>query len=147
MSEISAPQSGCTQVIDSICAELKKAGGLEYRIGRVHDHLDDLTEQHPGDATLKASADACAYHMSRQVDKPLSCGSFAPMYILLDGENMRVYPTPLGDVEEDVLAILSALSAVASDPTLHPMVRSRLADLLWVMRYERDRRWFIVAIN
>lgn len=144
MSGTSTPQSDYTQIIDSICTELEQAGGLEFRIGRVHDHLDDLSKEHSEDATLKALADASAYHMSRQDGQPFACGPFSLMFILPDGENVRVYPIPLGEVKEDVLAIWSA---VASDPTLHPMVRSRLADLLWVRRHERDRQWFLVAIN
>lgn len=144
MSATSIPQSDYTQIIDSICTELEQAGDLEFRIGRVYDHLDDLAKERPEDATLKALADACAYYMSRQDDQPFACGPFSLKFILPDGENVRVYPTPLGEVDEDVLAIWSA---VASDPTLHPMVRSRLADLLWVRRYEKDRRWFLVAIN
>ena len=54
---------------------------------------------------------------------------------------MRAYPAPLGDVADDVLDIWSVC---ARDESLHPLVRSRLADLLWV---RRQGRRFEVAVE
>ena len=54
------------------------------------------------------------------------------------------YPEPLSEVVDDVLGVWSEC---ALDESLHPLVRSRLADLLWVRRHDPRRRWFEIAVT
>ena len=61
-----------------------------------------------------------------------------------DDGDFSVYPTPLDRVEDGVL---DTWGASARDESLHPLVRSRLADLLWTRRHDRRRRWFRVAVE
>ena len=54
-----------------------------------------------------------------------------------------MYPISLAQVEE---ATLDIWAECAAEESLHPLVRSRLADLLWVRRYDCQRRWFEAAV-
>ena len=57
---------------------------------------------------------------------------------------MHIYPAPLEYVPEDTVDVWSEFAAVEE---LHPLMRARLADLLWVRRHESSWPWVRVAID
>ena len=131
-----------TQIVNEACVGLAK--NVDERIGVVHDRLDELAKAEPEDAALRALADACAYHMLYEGNEsPFASGPYAPMFVLPHDDGARVYPVPLDRVGTDVLDIWRDC---ALDESLHPLVRSRLADLLWVRRHDQQKRWFEVAV-
>ena len=133
-----------TQIVNEACAGLAEDPDQRLGIDVVHDGLDALAKAEPEDATLRALADACAYHMLDDGNEsPVACGPYEPMFYLPHDDGARVYPVPLDSVEADVLDIWRDC---AVDESLHPLVRSRLADLLWVRRHDQQSRWFEVAV-
>ena len=121
--------------------------GQRFVMTALHNQINDLAQQDPQDARLRALVDGCAYcYLSSGRGGIGVEGPFAPMIMLPDDTsgNVRVYPRPLGDVDDDVLG---AWAELAADVSLHPLVRARLADLLWVRRYQPTRRWFQAAVE
>ncbi len=126
--------------------------GLAATRGRVtmnalHVRLNDLAREDPQDARLRALVDGCAYCLTSPGRGDIGVeGPFAPMITMPDDTSgtVRVYPRPLGDVDDDVLG---AWAELAADLLLHPLVRARLADLLWVRRHQPTRRWFQTAVE
>ncbi len=66
------------------------------------------------------------------------------MFEIPKGEGVRVYPKPLDQVDGDTLGIWAECAAGGS---LHPVVRSRLADLLWVRGHDSGSLWFRTAVD
>lgn len=142
------PQSGehHARIVAEACEKLA-SGGSRFTITALHDHLNALAKDDPTDATLRALADGCAYCLVRHNgDTPGGFGPFAPLIALPDeaSDVVRVYPRYLGDVDDDTLDIWAEC---ADNMSLHPLVRARLADLLWVRRYQPARRWFHTAVD
>ena len=134
--------SRCTLIVNQVCADLAGDPDERLHIRGVHDRLLDLANAEPEDVVLRALADACAYHQRDGGHRDaLACGPFAPQFVQPVEDGVRAYPAPLGDMADDVLDIWGVC---ASDESLHPLVRSRLADLLWV---RQQGRWFEVAVE
>lgn len=134
-----------THTVNESCARLAEGTDERLRIGVVHDRLDELAKAEPADVMLRALADGCAYCLVNPDSGSLGAyGPFAPLIALPDGDGVRLYPRFLGDVQEDTL---DAWADCAADPSLHPLVRARLADLLWVRRHQPSRSWFKVAVQ
>lgn len=134
-----------SQVVNRICTDLAADSDWRFSLNTVHERLNDLARKEPGDATLRALAIACAYRLQRGgQESALTLGPFAPMIELFEEDGGRMYPTPLGTVEDDVLDIWCEC---AMDELMHPLVRSRLADLLWARRRGTPRPWFQVAVD
>ena len=133
-------------IINGICADLADDADAQFRIDRVQERLQDLAKVESQDLTLRALANACAYRLVDENDEsPGAYRCFAPMSVLRqDDGDLSVYPTPLDRVEDE---ILGTWGACARDESLHPLVRSRLADLLWTRRHDRRCRWFTVAVQ
>lgn len=113
----------------------------------LHNHLNEFAQEDPQDARLRALVDGCAYCLTNPGREDIGAdGPFGPMFVLPDDASgkVRVYPRPLGDVDDDVLG---AWAELAADVSLHPLVRGRLADLLWVRRHQPTRRWFQTAVE
>lgn len=133
-----------TQTINSICADLGGDPEQRLTIKTVERRLYGLTNDEPADATLRALAEACAYRAHREGhDSPFACGPYAPM-IPPQEDGGPAYPAPLNEVEDDVLAVWAEF---ARDESLHPLVRARLADLLWARRHAPQREWFTTAVK
>ena len=121
------------------------APDLRLRIGEVHDKLQELARAEPQDPTLQALADACAYHfVAEGNESPFAYRCYAPMIVLPQDGGLVAYPTPLDRVAGEVM---DAWCECAREESLHPLVRSRLADLLWTRRHDQQRRWFMVAVQ
>ena len=135
-----------SRIVNDICADLADEEDAAFTISRVQQRLQDRAKVEPHDLTLRALADACAYYSVDENNKsPGACGCFAPMAMLpQDDGGLSVYPTPLDRVEDGILDIWGTC---ARDEALHPLVRSRLADLLWTRRHDRRRQWFRVAVE
>ena len=134
------------QIVDEACRELASSGE-HFDISALHDPLNGLAKGDPADATLRALADGCAYCLVIPNSGSVGvCGPFAPMFVLRDdtSDGMRGYPRRLGDVDDDTLRLWSDLVA---DASLHPLLRARLADLLWVRRHKPARRWWQIAVE
>ena len=134
------------QIVEEARAGLA-VSGRRFVMTALHNQLNDLVQEDPQDAGLRALVHGCAYCLASPGGGDIGVdGPFAPMVMLPNGMsgNVRVYPRPLGDVDDDVLG---AWAELAADVSLHPLVRARLADLLWVRRYQPTRRWFQAAVE
>ena len=134
------------QIVEEARAGLATSG-RGFVITALHNQLNDVAQEDPRDAGLRALVSGCAYCLTSPGSGDIGVdGPFAPMVVLPDDTsgNVRVYPCPLGDVDDDVL---SAWAELAADRSLHPLVRARLADLLWVRRHQPTRRWFEAAVE
>ena len=137
--------SQCTQIVNEACARLAEGLNEHLRIGVVHGRLDELARSEPDDGMLRALADGCAYCLVNSDSAALgACGPFAPMFAVPNEDGVRMYPRYLGDVNNDTL---DTWADCADDASLHPLVRARLADLLWVRRHQPSRSWFKVAVQ
>ncbi|MYH78183.1 MAG: hypothetical protein F4134_10730 [Acidimicrobiaceae bacterium] len=132
------------QTINSVCAELGGDPERRLTINTVERRLYGLANDMPEDATLRALAEACAYRSRPEGhDSPFACGPYAPM-IPPQEDGGPSYPAPLNEVEDEVLL---AWAEFARDDSLHPLVRARLADLLWARRHGSPQEWFTTAVK
>lgn len=132
------------EVVTQVCERLDSEKDRSFTIHSVHDRLHALSKEKPDDAMLRTLAHACGYHMELVArDNPYACGVFAPMWEIPQENGVSVFPVPLDRVEADVLDLWSAL---ASEDALPPIVRARLADLLWTRRHRGPVPWFRVAV-
>ena len=145
MRERREDSSRCAETINGICAEEEARGDFFFGIDSVHKRLKAMADESPENQMLQALVLACAYCFG-PVDSQdsFSQGPFGPMFQIPEGDAMRVYPIPLGQVDEDTLG---SWAECAAEESLHPLVRSRLADLLWVRRHDGQGRWFQIAID
>lgn len=134
-----------TDSINQTCDDLASSSDKHLSLHFVEGGLQELVNAHPDDEALRTLADACAYHLLvDDREAPLAHGPYMPMFVSGREDGVSSYPAPLDTVGE---AVLQIWNECASDDTLHPLVRSRLADLLWVRRYDGQRRWFRVAVD
>ncbi len=134
------------QIVEEARAAIAATRG-RFTMTTVHSQLNELAREDPQDARLRALVDGCAYCLTSPGRGDIGVdGPFAPMMTMPDDPSgtVRVYPRPLGDVDDDVLG---AWAELAADVSLHPLIRARLADLLWVRRYQPTRRWFQTAVE
>ncbi|WP_423920964.1 DUF4209 domain-containing protein [Candidatus Poriferisodalis sp.] len=133
------------ETVARVCAQVDAEQGRRFVIYPVHDRLQALSKDRPDDDVLRALADACGYHMRRSArDVPFACGPFEPLFVFGNQDDTaNVYPMPLDSVEHDVLDVWSACT---SHDAMHPLVRSRLCDLLWVRRHSGPKLWFREAV-
>ncbi|MDE0236930.1 MAG: hypothetical protein OXN95_06880 [bacterium] len=132
------------ETVNRVCEEGSQ-GDFFLEIATIHSRLKQLAGESPEDEALRALVIACAY-CAGPVDPndPAAMGPFGPMWESPEAERLRVYPIPLSQVDE---ATLDIWAEGAAEESLHPLVRSRLADLLWVRRHDGQRRWFRTAID
>ena len=135
-----------TTIINEICIRLTERADGDYNTRAVHIGLDDLANADPDDLILRALADGCGYSLLYEGNEAVFAhGPFAPFLVVpRDDGTLDVYPTPLDQVGQEVLDLWSAC---ASDESLNPLVRSRLADLLWVRKQKQRPPWFEVAVK
>ncbi len=139
------PPDDYTAIVNQICKSLLERPEDDYNTMTIHHRLNEIAKTKPNDATLKALADACAYYFLYEgADAPFACGPYAPQSSMRNEDQFHTYPRPLDQVKQEVLDLWSAC---ASDEALDPLVRSRLADLLWVRRQNQRPPWFEVAIQ
>ncbi len=132
------------EIVARECAQIDAEQDRYFTIHSVHDRLHALSKDQPDAAALRALAHACGYHMEpKSQDNPFACGAFAPMFVMPQENGVSVFPVPLDDVEADVLDMWSVL---ASEDGMHPIVRARLADLLWTRRHPGPEPWFGPAV-
>ena len=134
-----------SRIVDVACDRLAASDG-RLDVAALHDHLDGLAKDDPRDVALRALADGCAYCLVSPNSRAVgACGPFAPMWVSrYDANGARVYPRHLEDVDDDTLRVWAGCAA---DASLHPLLRARLADLLWVRRHEPARGWFRIAVE
>ena len=132
------------QTINSVCADLGGDPERRLTIRDVERRLFGLAKDEPEDATLRALTEACAYRSHPEGhDSPFACGPYAPM-IPPHEDGGPGYPAPLREVEDEVLALWVEF---ARDESLHPLMRARLADLLWARRHTPPQEWFTTAVK
>ena len=132
------------EIVARECAQIDAEQDRSFTIHSVHDRLHALSKEQPDDAVLRGLAHACGYHMEpKGQDDPFACGAFAPMFVMPRENGVSVFPVPLDGVEADVLDLWSVL---ASEDAMHPIVRARLADLLWTRRHRGPEPWFGAAV-
>ena len=144
MASETADMSKYVEIVAQVCARLDAEQDRSFTIYSVHDRLHALSKDQPDAAALRALAHACGYHMEpKGQDDPFACGAFAPMFVMPRENGVSVFPVPLDGVEADVLDMWSVL---ASEDAMHPIVRARLADLLWTRRHRGPEPWFGAAV-
>lgn len=129
--------------INERIAEMSRMGQRLYLSGLARHFGSNLSEADP----LRSLLDACHYHFIADPDSEdrQLFGPFGPSFetILESGETCRT-PQDLGEVGSDAIEAwrLSALEEV------HPVVRARLADLLWEVREGGSpHNWAFLAID
>ena len=126
------------------CARIDAQQDGHFTIYRVHNRLDALSRDEPDDIALQALSIACGYHSSpRGPTAPYACGPFGPVFVMPQENGVSMFPKPLDRIDVDVLDLWSDC---ASEDAMHPIVRARLGDLLWVRRHRGPRPWFRVAV-
>ena len=131
-----------TSAINDACQDIAASGG-SVRLHHVHDHLKQVADTSPDDAAWKHLAEACAYSLGVPLTSD-SGGPYAPELELRDGEQWLIYPPHLETRDDSVLA---AWQLCAQDDAMHPLVRARLADLLWVRDASRPPLWHKIAVD
>ena len=140
------PDNACTPVVNDVCAELSKVGEwpeVGLMVSDVGDRLGQLDES-PDEQASKALVVACQFGLGYVDDEdPFSCGPYSPKAVLRQGDQILASPLP-GEVGDEMLEVWAAY---ADDESLHPLVRARLADLLWVRKHSDRGRWAQLAIE
>ena len=134
------------QITEEACAGLAASDG-RFDMVALHDHLHGLAKDDSTDATLRALVHGCGYRLTTPTSGDIGAyGPFAPMFVLRDdtADGMRAYPRHLREIDDDILGVWAEFAA---DVSLHPLLRARLADLLWVRHREPARRWFQAAVE
>lgn len=142
--------------LETTCDDLATAEDDRFTVAAVREVLHELWKEDENDDELRALVVAFEYCMdntedyrSKLVDaedgQPLSEGPFGPMfeYANPDTNEATFFPHAL---RRQPTAILDVWVRYAQEPTLHPLLRSRLADLLWVRKYEQHHRWHEIAV-
>ena len=133
-----------TRTVNSVCADLGGDPERRLTVKTVERRLYGLAKDEPEDATLRALAEASAYRSHPEGhDSPFACGPYAPM-IPPHEDGGPGYPAPLREVENEVLTVWGEF---ARDGSLHPLMRARLADLLWARRHAPPQEWFTTAVK
>ena len=136
--------SAYVEIIAQECVHIEAEQDRYFTIHSVHDRLHALSKDQPDDAVLRALSVACGYHMEPGArDSPYACGPFMPMWVMPQENGVSMFPGPLDRIEADVLDLWGAC---ASEDAMHPIVRARLADLLWTRRHRGPTLWFRVAV-
>ena len=134
--------SNYTAAINATCEGIAASGG-SVQLHHVHDHLRQIADTSPDDAAWKHLAEACAY--SLRVPLTADAGDpYAPELELRDGEQWLIYPPRL-ETRDD--SVLDDWQCCAADDALHPLVRARLADLLWVRKASMPPLWHKIAVG
>ena len=138
------------------CTELATADDDRFTVGKVGDTLNKLLKESEDDDDLRALAVAFSYVMNNSKGyrsslddaedaQPLSEGPFGPMFELKNSENEWVISPPAP--RRLLTATLDVWVKYAQEPVLHPLLRARLADLLWVRKHEQQHRWHEIAVG
>ena len=134
--------SAYTAAINAACEGIA-ASGSSVRLHHVHDHLHQIADTSPDDAAWKHLAEACAYSLGVPLTVD-SGGPYAPELELRDGDQWLIYPPHLATRDNSVLA---TWQLCAADDALYPLVRARLADLLWVRKASQPPLWHQIAVD
>ena len=134
--------SAYTAAINAACQAIAASGG-PVRLHQVHDRLRQIAKASPDDAAWEHLAEACAYSLGVSLTSG-SGGPYAPEWEMRDGEQWRIYPPHL---ETRDASVLDDWQRCAADDALHPLVRARLADLLWVRKASQPPLWHKIAID
>lgn len=145
MREAREAASRHMETVNRICHEEESRGDFFFGIADVRKRLEQLASETPEDEVLRALVIAFAYCVW-PVDHqdPFAMGPFGPTQENPNSEGVWVYPIPLSQVDE---ATLDIWAECAAEEPLHPLVRSRLADLLWERRHDSRRHWFQTSVD
>ena len=143
-------------ILQRTCTDLATADDDPFTVGTVGDRLNKLLRESENDDELRALVIAFGYVMSNREGyrsslndaedgQPLSEGPFGPMFELRNSENEWVFSPPAP--RRLPTATLDVWVRYAQEPELHPLLRARLADLLWVRKHEQQHRWHEIAVR
>ena len=138
------------------CTELATAENDRLTAGDIHRALHRRWKETEDDDELRALAVAFEYLMENRKGyrsslndaedgQPLSEGPFGPMFELKNSENEWIFSPPAP--RRLPTATLDTWVKYAQEPALHPLLRARLADLLWVRKHEQQHRWHEIAVR
>ena len=145
------------ETLQESCTELATAEDSRFTVGNVHDALHELWKENEDDDDLRALAVASGYVMNNSKEyrsmlddaedgQPLSEGPFGPMFEFKNPEGNEGSASPPA-LRRLPTAMLDVWVAYAQEPALHPLLRARLADLLWTRKYEQQHRWHEIAVR
>lgn len=136
----------CTTELSQICDDIaaKERGVTLDRIAhRLHKLVSADDRTSPSALVLAA----CSYRSGNPGENnPFACGPYVPMFTAPKGEDdFEPWPWKLDEAPERAVEVWRSH---ARDESLHPVVRARLADLLWV-RGDSDssHQWHRVAVE
>lgn len=145
-------------VLNKICPDLASATDDRLTVSGVHEELHTLwKESDETDEELRSLAAATGYLMDNREDYrsllddaedglPLSEGPFGPMFEMRNPESgdWTAFPDALRRTPEPMRAVWAKY---AQEEALHPLLRARLADLLWVLRHDKQHQWHTKAVS
>ena len=134
--------SAYVAAINAACEGIAASDG-SVRLRNLHDNLNQLAHASPEDAVWKHLAEACAYRLGVPLTSDVG-GPYSPDVELRNGEQWLIYPPHLETRDDNVLA---TWQLCAVDHDLHPLVRARLADLLWTRDVARPPLWHKIAVD
>ena len=153
----SAEQLPHLDTCNKLVIELAATEDERLTVDSVGAALHELWKQTEDDDDLRALAVAFKYLMDNskgyrsllddaEDGQPLSEGPFGPMSELKHPEKDEwiVFPPAPRRLPA---AMLDIWVQYAQNPALHPLLRARLADLLWVRKYEQQHRWHEIAVR
>ena len=148
MNENASEFASYVQTVNALCAELENGGdGWQLSTFCVRRRLEMRDEDDSDDeGVCLALATACGYETLLNHPNPdleLACGEFVPSLVDFDTDGMSVFPCPLSRVTERTLRIWRGC---AEEDDLHPIVRARLADLLFARDSGDTTRWAWTAL-
>ena len=144
------------ETLQETCTELETAEDSRFIVGNVHDALNELWKENEDD-DLRALAVAFGYIMNNSNEyrsllddaedgQPLSEGPFGPRFESRNPEGNEGSASPPA-LRRLPTIMLDVWVKYAQEPALHPLLRARLADLLWVRKYEQQHRWHEIAVR
>lgn len=145
------------QTLQRTCTKLATAEEDRFAVDKVRDALHGLWKETEDDDALRALAVAFGYIMNNSKEyrsmledaedgQPVSEGPFGPMFESQNPETNEGSASPPAPRRLPP-AMLDVWVEYAQEPALHPLLRARLADLLWVRKHEQQHRWHEIAVR
>ena len=136
----------CTIELNRICEYLAE-GERSLTLHRVCDRLHDLVDADERTSALALVLAACSYRSENPgEDSPFKCGPYVPLFTapLCEGDS-EPWPWKLDEAPDRAVDVWRSH---ARDEGLHPMIRARMADLLWVRgESESSQPWHRIAVE
>lgn len=136
----------CTAELNAICDGIA-AEERRVTLSRVRDRLHKLVDADDRTSPMALVLTACAYRSETPGgNNPFSCDPYFPLFVSQPGEDdFEPWPWKLDEAPDRAVEVWRSH---ARDAGLHPIVRARMADLLWVRGdSESTQLWHRAAVE